>query len=150
MDFGAKRNSIKYKLALSASQPADVRVARSPLPGLSIVKPSIRSMLKEEQLPPWKQPVKFVIGSPTASIQCSDFWSPKMKKNVQKIYFPSKTRSKVTTRFHSQDYDSEAKRAVAKYFPETRSSVVLPEIHAAANRPWKFMEQPRGRQSAMD
>ena len=119
--------------AFSAFSPEpSPKVLRSRFPGFTLVEPPSISVLREVPVPPWQQPVQLVFGSgsPLAGVQCSDFWSNRMRCSVVRSFFPSKGRSKVASSFHSHEKKQFVKKLTRKAETLMRTSSVsrLPEL----------------------
>lgn len=115
--------------------------------GFSLLETPVVELLKSEPVPPWQQPLRFACGSHSKSssgLQCSDFWSQKMRSHVAKSYFPGRTKSKVATYIHSHD------REVIQASIRQRGSLIshlvvdLPKLQSLPNV-WTELNNRKGR-----
>lgn len=84
-------------------------LVRSSLSGAVLVESNKASLLNEEMLPPWQQPVSIRLGSDRSSgMQVTDLWTLKMRKNIVKALFPAKNTSKIGAVFHSHQRKAES------------------------------------------
>ena len=123
------------------------KAASSHLKGLSVLEIPVVELLKSEPVPPWQQPLRLAYGSHSKSssgLQCSDFWSQKMRSHVAKSYFPGRVKSKVAASFHS--HDREAFQASVRQRGSIISHIVvdLPKLQTLPNV-WKELNQRKGR-----
>lgn len=138
-------NSPKASEGLSSS-----KAPSSHLKGLSVLATPVVELLKSEPVPPWQQPLRLAYGTHSKSssgLQCSDFWSQKMRSHVAKSYFPGQAKSKVAASFHS--HDREAFQAAIRQRGSILSHYVvdLPRLQTLPNV-WIELNQRKGRRLA--
>lgn len=102
-------------------------LVRSSLSDAVLVEANKASLLKDEVLPPWQQPVQIHLSSDRSSgMQVTDLWTLKMRKNIVKALFPKKNTSKIGAVFHSHQRKADSDKLQKRWGVYMDSPVTLP------------------------